>query len=77
MGEGGNSAIVRRGNPGYSAFVLRLTRQEQLVVCVVVALLVVGWGVKAWRTAHPGPVASPGAPEAATSAPAGDSPGRF
>jgi hypothetical protein len=30
-----------------------LTKQEQLVLCVVMALLLVGWGVKAWRTAHP------------------------
>ncbi|HHY86783.1 MAG TPA: hypothetical protein GYA07_14805 [Verrucomicrobia bacterium] len=32
---------------------LRLTRQEQLVLCIVVGLLLVGWAVKAWRTAHP------------------------
>jgi len=31
----------------------RLTRQEQLVLGVVVGLLLVGWAVKAWRTAHP------------------------
>jgi len=33
--------------------VLRLTKQEQLVLCVVLSLLLVGWAVKAWRTAHP------------------------
>jgi hypothetical protein len=30
----------------------RLTRQEQLVICVVTALLLVGWAVKAWRTSQ-------------------------
>jgi len=35
--------------------VLRLTKQEQLVLCVVLSLLLVGWAVKAWRTAHPPP----------------------
>jgi len=32
---------------------LRLTKQEQLVLCLVLSLLLVGWAVKAWRTAHP------------------------
>jgi hypothetical protein len=36
---------------------LRLTKQEQLVLCVVLSLLLVGWTVRAWRTAHP-PAAS-------------------
>jgi len=31
----------------------RLTKHEQLVLCVVLSLLLVGWTVKAWRTAHP------------------------
>ncbi|MCB1128216.1 MAG: hypothetical protein KDM81_17110 [Verrucomicrobiae bacterium] len=31
----------------------RLTKQEQLVLCCVIGLLLVGWAVKAWRTAHP------------------------
>jgi len=35
----------------------RLTKHEQLVLCVVLSLLLVGWTVKAWRTAHP-PAAS-------------------
>jgi len=29
------------------------TRQEQTVICVVALLLLTGWAVKAWRTAHP------------------------
>jgi len=32
---------------------LPLTKQEQLVLCLVLSLLMVGWAVKAWRTAHP------------------------
>ncbi|HYT61733.1 MAG TPA: hypothetical protein VEL06_16265 [Haliangiales bacterium] len=32
---------------------LRLTRQEQLVLCVVLSLLLVGRAVKAYRTSHP------------------------
>ena len=31
----------------------RLTKQEQLVLCLVLGLLLTGWAVKAWRTAHP------------------------
>jgi hypothetical protein len=30
-----------------------LTKQEQLVLCVVLSLLLLGWSVKAYRTAHP------------------------
>jgi len=35
--------------------VLKLTRQEQLVLSIVLGLLLVGWAVKAWRLAHPDP----------------------
>ena len=31
----------------------RLTKQEQLVLCIVVGLLLTGWAVKLYRTAHP------------------------
>jgi hypothetical protein len=31
----------------------RLTRQEQMVLCIVLGLLLTGWAVKAYRTAHP------------------------
>ena len=31
----------------------RLTKQEQLVLCLVLGLLLTGWVVKAYRTAHP------------------------
>jgi hypothetical protein len=36
----------------YIAAVLRLTRQEQLVLGVVLSLLLVGWAVRTWRMAH-------------------------
>jgi hypothetical protein len=32
---------------------LNLTRQQQTVIGVVILLLLTGWAVKAWRTAHP------------------------
>jgi hypothetical protein len=31
----------------------RLTRQQQLFLCTALFLLLLGWIVKAWRTAHP------------------------
>lgn len=43
------------GRADYIAVVFRLTRQEQDVICAVLLLLLVGWTVKAWRTAHPPP----------------------
>jgi hypothetical protein len=30
-----------------------LTKQQQLVLCTILGLLLVGWVVKAYRTAHP------------------------
>jgi hypothetical protein len=30
-----------------------LTRQQQLFLCTVLFFLLLGWIVKAWRTAHP------------------------
>jgi hypothetical protein len=32
---------------------VHLTKQEQLVLGLVLALLITGWAVKAYRTAHP------------------------
>jgi hypothetical protein len=32
---------------------LRLTKEQQRVLCLVLLLLLTGWAVKAWRTAHP------------------------
>ncbi|MGH7952101.1 MAG: hypothetical protein ACREFE_09305 [Limisphaerales bacterium] len=31
----------------------RFTKQEQLFLCIVLGLLLTGWLVKAYRTAHP------------------------
>jgi len=42
--------------------VFNLTRQQQLVLCAVVGLLLVGWLVKSWRAAHAS--APPPAPSA-------------
>jgi hypothetical protein len=39
--------------PIFSEVVNRLTKQEQLVLCVVIGLLLMGWAVKAYRAAHP------------------------
>ena len=36
-----------------------LTKQQQLFLCAVLLLLLTGWAVKAWRTAHPAPAAGP------------------
>ena len=33
----------------------RLTKQEQLVLCVILGLLLTGWAVKTYRIAHPAP----------------------
>ena len=37
----------------------KLTKQQQLFLCVVLLLLLTGWAAKAWRTAHP-PIPSAG-----------------
>jgi hypothetical protein len=39
---------------------IHLTKHEQLVLCVILGLLLTGWAVKAWRTAHP-PASPPSA----------------
>jgi hypothetical protein len=31
----------------------RLTKQEQMVLCLILGLLLTGWAVKAYRSAHP------------------------
>ena len=33
--------------------VILLTKQEQMVLCVVLGLLLTGWAVKTYRRAHP------------------------
>jgi hypothetical protein len=42
----------------YISPVNRLTKQEQLVLCIVLGLLLTGWAVKTYRAAHPAPVAT-------------------
>jgi hypothetical protein len=37
----------------YSTPVNRLTKQEQLVICIIAGLLLLGWAVKTYRIAHP------------------------
>ena len=37
----------------YLVPVSRLTKQEQLVLCIVLGLLLTGWAVKTYRAAHP------------------------
>jgi hypothetical protein len=40
-----------------------LTKQEQLVLCIVLGLLLTGWAVKTYRAAHPAtPVTHPAGP---------------
>jgi hypothetical protein len=41
---------------------VHLTKQEQMVLCFILGLLLTGWAVKAYRTAHPAAKLSPGAP---------------
>jgi len=38
---------------GYIEGMWNLTREQRRVICAVILLLLVGWGVKAWRLAHP------------------------
>ena len=37
----------------YIALMNLLTKQEQLVLCIVLGLLLTGWAVKTYRAAHP------------------------
>jgi len=61
----GNSATAFRtvAVPSFARYTVgvnRLTKQEQLVLCVVLGLLLIGWAVKSYRAAHPpAPAASP------------------
>jgi hypothetical protein len=45
--------IVLPLNFCYGILMNRLTRQEQMMLCIVLGLLLTGWAVKAYRTAHP------------------------
>jgi hypothetical protein len=48
-----NSVVVVPNAPRYISPVSRLTKQEQMFLCTVIGLLLVGWTVKTCRTAHP------------------------
>jgi len=39
-------------NPNHNAMKY-LTKEQQIVLCVILLLLLTGLGVKTWRTAHP------------------------
>jgi hypothetical protein len=43
----------------YIGGVSLLTKQEQMVLCLIFVLLLTGWAVKTWRTAHPPAAAVP------------------
>ena len=45
--------IARLRPVDYFDAMFNLTRQQQLFLCSILLLLLVGWAVKAWRTAHP------------------------
>ena len=47
------SLIVDSRGFYYVPRVNRLTRHEQTVLSIVFGLLLIGWAVKAYRTAHP------------------------
>jgi len=47
------SLIVDSKRVYYVFDVNRLTRHEQTVLSIVFGLLLIGWAVKAYRTAHP------------------------
>jgi hypothetical protein len=48
-----HAVLATAVKPGYISAVNRLTKQEQLFLIVVLGLLLTGWAVKAYRTAHP------------------------
>jgi len=54
-GENPHPRLLLSSGPVYAILnpVNRLTKREQLVLCVVIGLLLVGWAVKAYRLAHP------------------------
>jgi hypothetical protein len=54
--------VAMTDKAGYIAGMIWLTKQEQLVLCVVLGWLLTGWVVKTYRTAHPAAAAQPGKP---------------
>jgi hypothetical protein len=41
-----------------------LTKQEQMVLCFILGLLLTGWAVKTYRTAHPAQTSDQSSPAA-------------
>ena len=41
------------GEKVYNGIVKYLTKQEQFVLCLTIALVLAGWAVKVYRAAHP------------------------
>jgi hypothetical protein len=56
---GARNDVAKRRAFDQSGAVPYLTKQQQWVLCVVLGLLLLGWAVKAWRTAHPPLVSVP------------------
>ena len=56
---GDNSPFVVAASCAYIPRMNRLTRQEQLVLCSVLGLLLVGLAVKVYRQSHPGSATTP------------------
>lgn len=51
--RGGLADIAALRAVDYFIAMFNLTRQQQLFLCSVLLLLVVGWTVRAWRLSHP------------------------
>jgi hypothetical protein len=52
-------------HPLLSGRMVRLTKQEQMVLCFILGLLLTGWAVKTYRTAHPAQTPGQSPPAAA------------
>jgi hypothetical protein len=50
-----HALLARKPFSRYIVGVKGLTKQEQLVLCIVLGLLLTGWAVKTYRTAHSTP----------------------
>jgi hypothetical protein len=59
--------LAERESASYITVVNHLTKQEQMFLIVVLGLLLTGWAVQTYRTAHPlaGPKPGEGPPAAA------------
>jgi hypothetical protein len=53
-----NDIVAMATSFRYLVPVNHLTKQEQLVLCIVLGLLLTGWAVKTYRAAHPSAAAT-------------------